>query len=80
MATQERYYNREEKPHELAMQYIRWLIGDEKGCTGMCYCRPTARTALRVALVLRWAVDAPEGYGWVIDSLSGLWATSTPCG
>ncbi|KAI0774129.1 hypothetical protein C8Q74DRAFT_1268333 [Fomes fomentarius] len=26
-------------------RYTHWLIGNERGCTGVCHCRPTARRA-----------------------------------
>ncbi|EIW56515.1 uncharacterized protein TRAVEDRAFT_73062 [Trametes versicolor FP-101664 SS1] len=73
--TRFRYQSVTEAPHSLAQSFIQWLIGDERGCTGVCRCRPTARNALKVALVLRWAFwsAAPEDHTWVFDALSGLW-------
>ncbi|EIW53690.1 uncharacterized protein TRAVEDRAFT_52809 [Trametes versicolor FP-101664 SS1] len=62
-------------PHWIAMKYIQWLIGNERGCAGVCRCRPTARTALRVIVVLQWAVYAAEGYRWVAETLARLWTT-----
>lgn len=56
---------------------IEWLIGDERGCTGVCRCRPTARTALRVLIILRWAVRAADGYDYVVSAMSQLWTTHT---
>ncbi|EIW56499.1 uncharacterized protein TRAVEDRAFT_49325 [Trametes versicolor FP-101664 SS1] len=70
-----RYQEAKIEPHWLAMKYIRWLIGDERGCTGVCHCRPTAHTALRVAVILRWAVYVTDGYDWVVDTLLRLWPT-----
>ncbi|EIW56498.1 uncharacterized protein TRAVEDRAFT_49324 [Trametes versicolor FP-101664 SS1] len=70
---QQRFTRVPKPPHWVAQKYIQWLIGDERGCYGVCHCRPTARAALKVVLVLRWAVDAPKGYEWVFDTLSGLW-------
>ncbi|KAI0628802.1 hypothetical protein C8Q77DRAFT_1145477 [Trametes polyzona] len=37
----------------IAHWYAKWLIGDERGCTGVCRCRPTARHARRVLVLLR---------------------------
>ncbi|KAL1943191.1 hypothetical protein VTO73DRAFT_4266 [Trametes versicolor] len=73
----QRYRGAKTEPHWLALKYIRWLIGDEKGCSGVCHCRPTARTALRVAIILRWAIYAAEGYDWIVDTLSRMWPTRT---
>ncbi|OJT02692.1 hypothetical protein TRAPUB_6766 [Trametes pubescens] len=64
-------------PPRLATKLIEWLIGNERGCTGVCHCRPTAREALRVLIVLRWAVGAPEDYAWIVDSLADILPTST---
>ncbi|OSD00612.1 hypothetical protein PYCCODRAFT_1437208 [Trametes coccinea BRFM310] len=35
----------------IAQWYAKWLIGDERGCRGICHCQPTAWTA-RVVLAL----------------------------
>ncbi|KAH9857407.1 hypothetical protein C2E23DRAFT_719704 [Lenzites betulinus] len=56
---------------------IEWLIGDERGCTGVCRCRPTARTALRVLIVLRWSVRAVDGYDYVVRTISQSWMAHT---
>ncbi|KAI0633971.1 hypothetical protein C8Q77DRAFT_1108850 [Trametes polyzona] len=61
-------------PHWLIQRYIRWLIGNERGCTGVCHCRPTARTALRVATLLRWILRAEGAYRWITDTLSRLFS------
>ncbi|KAL1943184.1 hypothetical protein VTO73DRAFT_4259 [Trametes versicolor] len=73
--TRFRYQSVTEAPHPLAQSFIQWLIGDERGCTGVCRCRPTARDALKVVLVLRWAFwsAAPDDHTWVVDAPSGLW-------
>ncbi|KAH9857378.1 hypothetical protein C2E23DRAFT_719669 [Lenzites betulinus] len=60
-----------------ANKLVQWLIGDERGCTGVCHCRPTARTALRVLIFLRWAVCAVDGYDYVVRAMSQLWTTHT---
>ncbi|KAH9846055.1 hypothetical protein C2E23DRAFT_623866 [Lenzites betulinus] len=49
----------------VAETYIKWLIGNERGCPGVCRCRPTARTALRVIKVLVRVVDAMECCRWM---------------
>ncbi|KAI8982707.1 hypothetical protein BD414DRAFT_419062 [Trametes punicea] len=40
----------------LLRRYVQWLIGDERGCSGVCRCRPTARKARRVLSILRSVV------------------------
>ncbi|KAI0737955.1 hypothetical protein C8Q80DRAFT_1114475 [Daedaleopsis nitida] len=37
-------------------RYSDWLIGEERGCTGVCRCRPSARRARQVLCILVWAV------------------------
>ncbi|RPD65167.1 hypothetical protein L227DRAFT_203523 [Lentinus tigrinus ALCF2SS1-6] len=39
----------------LLQRCAQWLIGNERGCTGVCRCRPTARRARQVLVVLQWA-------------------------
>ncbi|KAI9056603.1 hypothetical protein FKP32DRAFT_1444228 [Trametes sanguinea] len=38
--------------------YIQWLVGNDRGCRGVCHCRPTAKTARRVmaAIRLMWPI------------------------
>ncbi|KAL1943188.1 hypothetical protein VTO73DRAFT_4263 [Trametes versicolor] len=72
-----RHWRAKTEPHPLIQSYIRWLIGNEQGCTGVCRCRPTACMALRVVLVIRWAFSAPKEYAWVVESLSHVLPTST---
>ncbi|KAI0696978.1 hypothetical protein C8T65DRAFT_662905 [Cerioporus squamosus] len=38
----------------VARRYIRWLVGNERGCTTICRCRPTARRARQVLGVIHW--------------------------
>ena len=58
-------------------RYIQWLSGTERGCTKACHCRPTARRALRVLIVIRWAVSISTGFGGfatLIMSVFKRWA------
>ncbi|KAH9922287.1 uncharacterized protein BXZ73DRAFT_20405, partial [Epithele typhae] len=32
-------------PPWLLRRYVQWIIGEERGCAGVCRCRPTARQA-----------------------------------
>ncbi|KAI0350790.1 hypothetical protein OH77DRAFT_1412454 [Trametes cingulata] len=47
-------------PPWVARRITRWLVGDERGCTNVCHCRPTARRARQVLTVVYWAVRASE--------------------
>ena len=40
----------------IARWYIRWLIGNERGCSGVCTCRPTARRARQVLAFIQGAL------------------------
>ena len=56
-------------------RYIRWLIGDERGCTTVCHCRPTARRARQVLTVIQWVVGVWEGGSRLISRVCGLGKT-----
>ncbi|KAI0629595.1 kinase-like domain-containing protein [Trametes polyzona] len=45
---------------------VRWLYGNERGCTGVCRCRPTARTARKVLTVVRHAIAVVEYIGGLL--------------
>ncbi|RPD72866.1 hypothetical protein L226DRAFT_614447, partial [Lentinus tigrinus ALCF2SS1-7] len=38
----------------IVRRYIDWLIGNERGCTTVCRCRPSARRARQVLSVIVW--------------------------
>ncbi|KAI0629596.1 kinase-like domain-containing protein [Trametes polyzona] len=44
----------------LLRRIVRWLYGDERGCTGICRCRPTARAARRVLTAVRHTLKTIE--------------------
>ncbi|KAM5541235.1 hypothetical protein V8D89_005164 [Ganoderma adspersum] len=44
----------------IAERLVLWLKGEERGCPGVCRCRPTARRALRAVSVIRWCVYAAD--------------------
>ncbi|KAI0357913.1 hypothetical protein OH77DRAFT_1314104 [Trametes cingulata] len=45
-----------DKTNWILRRYVRWLTGNERGCTGVCRCRPSARKARRVLTFLRTIV------------------------
>ncbi|TBU48898.1 hypothetical protein BD309DRAFT_911182 [Dichomitus squalens] len=49
-------------------RYIQWLTGTERGCVAVCHCRPTARRALNMLIVIRWVVRTYETL-WRLSSL-----------
>ncbi|KAI0632461.1 hypothetical protein C8Q77DRAFT_1060556 [Trametes polyzona] len=51
------------RPPWVLRRAIGWLVGKERGCTGACNCRPTARKAYWGLRVLQWAVWACESCG-----------------
>ncbi|KAH9846053.1 hypothetical protein C2E23DRAFT_864267 [Lenzites betulinus] len=61
----EHYEDRKLPTPWVAKSYTQWLVGNERGCPGVCRCRPTARTALRVIKVLVRVVDAMECCRWM---------------
>ncbi|KAH9846054.1 hypothetical protein C2E23DRAFT_744990 [Lenzites betulinus] len=67
------YERSNNQPSWIVEQYIRWLIGNERGCPGVCRCRPTARTALRAIKLLVRVVDAMEGYRRMAHTFLRWW-------
>ncbi|KAI0357946.1 hypothetical protein OH77DRAFT_1450589 [Trametes cingulata] len=55
----------------LARWYAKWLVGKERGCTGVCHCRPTAKRARWVLSLIRWALPVIE----VAEKLVELFAS-----
>ncbi|KAI0365217.1 hypothetical protein BV20DRAFT_954794 [Pilatotrama ljubarskyi] len=37
----------------IAHRYVRWLVGNERECSGVCRCRPTAQKARQVLALIR---------------------------
>ncbi|KAI0357914.1 hypothetical protein OH77DRAFT_1314205 [Trametes cingulata] len=48
-------------------RYIRWLMGSERGCTGICRCRPTARKARQVLAFIRTVVYVLDLCKWSVS-------------
>ncbi len=51
--------------------YVKWVIGSEQGCPGVCHCRPSAKTARRVAVCARSLLS-----GWRYISKVYTWCRS----
>ncbi|KAI0632472.1 hypothetical protein C8Q77DRAFT_1125886, partial [Trametes polyzona] len=49
-------YRARATPPWYARRITDWLVGDERGCTGVCRCRPTARRARQVLTILGWCI------------------------
>ena len=51
-------YEKRSRPR-LLVRYVDWIVGNERGCTsGVCRCRPDARTARRALATLQTIVEA----------------------
>ncbi|TFK87680.1 hypothetical protein K466DRAFT_490379, partial [Polyporus arcularius HHB13444] len=71
-------YSSRPKPWGL-QHYAKWLIGVERGCTGVCRCRPTARRARQIIVTLQWAV---HGLTLLVNTAfdpESLFPAETPC-
>ncbi|KAI0659598.1 hypothetical protein C8Q70DRAFT_120564 [Cubamyces menziesii] len=66
----ELYYNK--RPPLVARLYNDWLKGKERGCTGVCHCRPTARRARQVLAGILWGVRVWERVKNALCSLKAL--------
>ncbi|KAI0711683.1 hypothetical protein C8Q76DRAFT_769453 [Earliella scabrosa] len=51
----------------IARRYAAWLVGKERGCTGVCHCRPSARRARQVLAALHGAVFVWDCFAKVVD-------------
>ncbi|KAI0628803.1 hypothetical protein C8Q77DRAFT_1145482 [Trametes polyzona] len=59
-------YETPDYTHPITRWYIRWLLGSEHGCTGVCRCRPTAQRARQVLALVRGLVYiADVCVGWL---------------
>ncbi|KAI0331344.1 hypothetical protein GY45DRAFT_1301071 [Cubamyces sp. BRFM 1775] len=47
-------------PPLIARLYVDWVKGKERGCTTVCYCRPTARRARQLLTGILWGVRVWE--------------------
>ncbi|KAI0666126.1 hypothetical protein C8Q78DRAFT_984975 [Trametes maxima] len=60
-------------PPWVALRINRWLIGSERGCTGPCHCRPTARRVRQVLTIVRWAICVAELAVWPFHRITALY-------
>ncbi|KAI0364402.1 hypothetical protein BV20DRAFT_1005889 [Pilatotrama ljubarskyi] len=71
------YRNIGESPW-LLRQYIKWLIGKERGCSGVCKCRPSATAARRILVVLGWVSPLIEAFSRVAQFFFRSHSTRPP--
>ncbi|KAI0076787.1 hypothetical protein K474DRAFT_1644320 [Panus rudis PR-1116 ss-1] len=57
-------YSRRPRPW-ITFWLSQWLLGEERGCVGVCRCRPTARRARQVVGLIYW-------FAWLWDRLRGV--------
>ncbi|RDX46417.1 hypothetical protein OH76DRAFT_1406924 [Lentinus brumalis] len=70
-------YSSRPKPWVL-QRYAKWLIGAERGCTGVCRCRPTARRARQIIVALQWAVRGLTLLANAVHSIRSLLSRRKP--
>ncbi|KAI0643522.1 hypothetical protein C8Q79DRAFT_915628 [Trametes meyenii] len=73
----ERVYWREASPPWLVKRITEWLVGNERGCTGVCRCRPTAQRARQVLSILRPLVCVLEWYNNLVGRVRGAFISAT---
>ncbi|KAI0365046.1 hypothetical protein BV20DRAFT_955088 [Pilatotrama ljubarskyi] len=62
----------------IAKRYIKWLTGIERGCSGVCRCRPTARRARQMLTLLRALVYIPDLCIRSVQSVRGMLSSFLP--
>ncbi|RPD65166.1 hypothetical protein L226DRAFT_250026 [Lentinus tigrinus ALCF2SS1-7] len=75
--TLSRVYRKQPRPWML-QRYTQWLIGTERGCTGVCRCRPTARRARQIFVVLRWIIRGTTTLENVLRSIRDVFSPRKP--
>ncbi|KAI0745883.1 hypothetical protein C8Q76DRAFT_665209 [Earliella scabrosa] len=58
-------------------RYVQWVIGNERGCTTVCHCRPTARRARQVLRVILLALETWEACGRIVKFCMGAFGRRT---
>ncbi|KAI0370828.1 hypothetical protein BV20DRAFT_1043719 [Pilatotrama ljubarskyi] len=56
------YYGENRHHPWIARWFTTWLIGRERGCSRVCHCRPSARTARRVLAVFGWIAPIMDAF------------------
>ena len=62
----------DEAPPWIAQQLMLWLKGEERGCAGVCRCRPSARRALRVVTTVKWCIHAADLWGTAVGYVKNV--------
>ncbi|KAI0640575.1 hypothetical protein C8Q79DRAFT_444579 [Trametes meyenii] len=60
----------------IALRITRWLMGSERGCTGPCRCRPTARRVRQVLTAVRLVLRVTELVTWPFHRINVLYRRS----
>ncbi|KAM5541240.1 hypothetical protein V8D89_005169 [Ganoderma adspersum] len=69
----EETFRRFSGPPWFLMKLSQWVIGNERGCLGVCHCRPTARRILLVLTMLRCIVILFEVFGKAATFIHAWW-------
>ncbi|KAM5541292.1 hypothetical protein V8D89_005221 [Ganoderma adspersum] len=62
-------------PPWLLTRLCQWVIGNERGCSGVCHCRPSARRVLVVFTVIGWVVSLSEALGKSVAAVRALFVS-----
>ncbi|KAI0751751.1 hypothetical protein C8Q80DRAFT_595690 [Daedaleopsis nitida] len=54
-----------------------WLVGNERGCTSVCHCRPSARRARQVVSVIVWALGVSQSVRRAMRTVRGMFFART---
>ncbi|KAI0368433.1 hypothetical protein BV20DRAFT_948116 [Pilatotrama ljubarskyi] len=65
-------YSTVSSPPWAARRIHKWLLGNERGCTTICRCRPTARQVFQILTVVRCLCAIVELSGRIIQHVSSL--------
>ncbi|KAI0668060.1 hypothetical protein C8Q78DRAFT_1048069 [Trametes maxima] len=70
-------YRRKGPPPWLVKRIAEWLVGDERGCTSVCRCRPTAQRVRRVLSMLQPLIRTWEWCGNLVKRIRGVFVSPT---
>ncbi|KAI0352502.1 hypothetical protein OH77DRAFT_1428531 [Trametes cingulata] len=66
-------YSDTPSPPWVARRIHKWLLGNERGCTGVCRCRPTARRMFQVLTAIRCLCCALEPLQRAMECIRTRW-------
>ncbi|KAI0643070.1 hypothetical protein C8Q79DRAFT_916459 [Trametes meyenii] len=73
----ERVYRWKGSPPWLVKRITEWLVGKERGCTGVCRCRPTPRRVRQVVSILQPLIRTWEWCSNLVGRVRGVFVSPT---